>query len=240
MFHFVFCLCLLDTLGVVNGQTLSNIITREEFHDWSDVVPRIVNGKLDCSPQLARAQREIARGLATGSKRNVSQPFMEPVLHACLAANPYNTRHLPRLVGSETKDSPLQVKYNFFFNSLLALESCGTIVLRAFLRLEWHDQMRGWDKQAFGIDKIKVPLDEVWTPVLQVANCITDNCYILPFNRSTVGLEHTGQVTLGMQLYIKASCDVSLIVRSPFSFKIHFYSSSMFRSNLINIKAASF
>lgn len=139
---------------------------------------------------------------------------MEPVLHACLAANPYNTRHLPRLVGSETKDNPLHMQYNFFFNSLLALESSGTIELRAFLRLEWPDQLRAWDKQALGIDKIKVPLHEVWTPVLQVANCITDNCYILPYNRSTVGLESNGMVTLGVQLYVKANCDVNLLVRS--------------------------
>ena len=167
---------------------------------------------INCRPQVIKAIEHLKReGLQLDSSNQ--RPFMEPILHTCLKAHRYNTQQLPFRLGSKIRQ--IEMTYNFFFNSLLSLESDGAIELKAFLRLEWHDEHRVWDPdQVFGVRKIKVPIYEVWTPLLQVANCELENCYLLPHNRSTVGLEYNGLVTLGIQLYTKATCDLDLVVRS--------------------------
>ena len=165
---------------------------------------------MNCRQQVTKAIDYLKReGLQLDSLSQ--RPYMEPILHTCIKAHRYNTQQLPFRLGSTIRQ--IEMTYNFFFNSLLSLESDGAIELKAFLRLEWLDMLRSWNPdQLFGVRKIKVPIYEVWTPLLQVANCELENCYLLPHNRSTVGLESNGLVTLGIQLYTKATCDLDLVV----------------------------
>ena len=56
------------------------------------------------------------------------------------------------------------------------------------------------------------PCQEVWTPLFLLANCETDLCYVIPHNRTNVGLENNGTVTFVVQIKQIATCVMNLKV----------------------------
>ena len=79
-------------------------------------------------------------------------------------------------------------------------------------QFEWIDELRSWNRSELPVEKLKIAISEVWTPLFLLANCELKNCYLLPHNRSTVGLEYNGEVSLGIQLFTTADCDLELEV----------------------------
>lgn len=148
---------------------------------------------------------------------NISQPlspstklFLDPILHECIRAHPYNTEQLPLRVGE--RRVPIEMTYNFFFTNLLMFESDGTIGFKAFVRFMWRDLNRSWNFSQIPIKKVRLPFSEVWTPLFSLANCESDICLILPHNRTNVGVDYNGTVSLVVQLKQHATCVMNLRV----------------------------
>ena len=142
--------------------------------------------------------------------RQSTNLFLDPVLHACIRAHPYNTDQLPLRVGEP--QVAIEMTYNFFFTNLLLFESDGTIGFKAFLRFEWQDSNRVWNFSQMPVPKVHLPHYEVWTPQFSLANCESELCHILPHNRTNVGVEHDGTVTLVVQIKQHATCVMNLRV----------------------------
>ena len=160
---------------------------------------------MDCAAQL--------------SAFNISQPltkstnlFLDPVLHACIRAHPYNTDQLPLRVGEP--QVAIEMTYNFFFTNLLLFESDGTIGFKAYVRFEWQDSNRVWNNSQMPVSKVRLPHSEVWTPQFSLANCESELCHILPHNRTNVGVEDDGTVTLVVQIKQHATCVMNLRVET--------------------------
>lgn len=155
---------------------------------------------IDCSKQLAAY--------------NITRPnkalFLSPVLHECIRAHPYNTQHLPLRIGEPR--TRIDMTYNFFFTNLLLFESDGTIGFKAFLRFEWRDLNIAWNTSQLPVSKVRLHFQEVWTPLFSLANCETDLCHIVPHNRTTVGVEHSGMVSFVVQIKQLATCVMNLKV----------------------------
>lgn len=160
--------------------------------------------KLDCSKHLEAFNLKLSPG------QNTTSLFLEPVLHACIRSHKYNTQQLPLRVGEERHS--LDMTYNFFFTNLLLFESDGTIGFKAFVRFEWKDENLVWDLEKMPLQKIRLHYLDVWTPLFLLANCETDLCYLIPHNRSMVGLENDGTVTFVVQIRQLATCVMNLKV----------------------------
>lgn len=158
---------------------------------------------MDCSAQLDAFNISQTMSLS-------SNLFLDPVLHACIRAHPYNTDQLPLRVGEP--QVPIEMTYNFFFTNLLLFESDGTIGFKAFLRFEWQDSNRVWNRSQLNVSKVRLPFQEVWTPQISLANCESELCHILPHNRTSVGVEHDGRVSLVVQMKQSATCVMNLRV----------------------------
>lgn len=157
---------------------------------------------LDCSKQLAFYN-------LTNLKLTEAH-YLDPVLHDCIRAHPYNTLQLPLRIGQIRE--PIRMEYNFFFTNLLLFESDGTMGFKAFLKFDWIDMNRVWSRSQMPLKKIRLHFTELWTPLFSLANCETEMCYILPHNRTHVHLDYDGSVTFVIQIKQLATCVMNLKV----------------------------
>lgn len=109
---------------------------------------------LNCSKQLADA------GLSKRSLRSLQDTFLEPVLHACFDAHPYNIHQLPFAVG--TKREVLEVEYSFALSAILRLGNDGSMMARANFEFSWNDRLRRWNKSQIPLEYILIPGTELW------------------------------------------------------------------------------
>ena len=173
------------------------------------IMPLGVNGfgrpvpPMDCAAQLVTLNISQPLGKSTNL-------FLDPVLHACIHAHPYNTDQHPLRVGKP--QVAIEMTYNIFLMNLLLFESDGMLGFKAFLRFEWQDSNRVWNFSQIPAPKVRLPHSEVWTPQFSLANCEFELCHILPHNRTNVGVEHDGTVTLVVQIKQHATCVMNLQV----------------------------
>lgn len=89
----------------------------------------------------AEAEAETKRASGAGAGR----PFLEPLLHACMQAHPYDTSQLPLLPGAPFV--PLRMSYSFMLHRVVRVDPDEQVVLAASIRLEWRDRTRAWAEQ---------------------------------------------------------------------------------------------
>ena len=189
------------TTNITNFSTFSNT---SSFNNVGYNQKPIHKPTLDCSAQLA------AYNLT--QKKLTDAHYLDPVLHDCIRSHPYNTLQLPLRVGQIRE--PIRIEYNFFFTNLLLFESDGTVGFKAFLRFDWEDVNRVWNRSQIPPKKVRLHYMEIWTPLFSLANCETEVCHIIPHNKTNVHLDYDGTVTYVIQIKQLATCVMNLKVSS--------------------------
>lgn len=107
------------------------------FNDIDGASATNQTSSLSVTAQLLQTKKASidATNATSKSPAAPSRPraFIEPILHECINAYRYDTTQLPLRVG--VAPHPLEITYYFFLNNLIALDSTGSLSLKAFLKV---------------------------------------------------------------------------------------------------------
>ena len=178
-------------------------------HD-EDVMARCIR-PLNCSKFYQDFYRTIQGGprekTLEGFPRSVDSKkyFIEPMMHACFHAYPYDTTQLPLL-----KREPLILTYQFGFNSLIELTASGKFSFVCTLSFYWADLNRCWNKSEYNLEGLNVNAKDIWTPSVRLVNTRGSSYVFEPTNDSRVFIFDSGDVELYAQAAFDASCSIVL------------------------------
>ena len=141
--------------------------------------------------------------------------YIDSVLEDCFSANSYNIKQLP--LEDYSRFHRLTMQYRFALNSLLKLESSGSLTILANLGFYWIDENRLWDKSAIKMPKtsVAVSYDSIWTPNFGLAQCESDPCLIIPDGGSDISQQASGLTSLNMIQILHSVCQMDLF-KFPF------------------------
>ena len=154
--------------------------------------------------------------------------FLEPLLHACMQAHPYDTSQLPLLAGAPF--APLRLQYSFMLHRVVRVEPEEQVVLTASIELEWRDSTRAWAERHVGAEtsaggaangwledvrSVRVPIGELWRPTWALVNSELDDLLLVPDNQPLVEVRADGNVSLTISRRFMAHCKLD-VERFPY------------------------
>ena len=148
---------------------------------------------------------------AVNSEKTKIYNYLPPKLHMCFKdeENVYETCHLPHKDHPETAQI---VTYQIDLSQIVDYDSIGKLTLVFDIHLLWIDENRKWNAKALGINSIRVPIDEIWSPELELFDCISGACGLAP-NWDELALIHSdGYVYLHVNNLFKLIAIWTLII----------------------------
>ena len=181
------------------------------------------------TPHFRTYQPNVTASSSSPSEPSVGSTtgrlFLEPLLHSCMQAHPYDTSQLPLLAGAPF--APLNLQYSFMLHRVVCVEPEEQVVLAASIELEWRDRTRAWAEQpetstgssANGwlehVKSVQVPIGELWRPTWALVNSELDDLLLVPDNRSLVEVWADGTVSLTISRRFVAHCELD-VARFPY------------------------
>ncbi|XP_075260606.1 neuronal acetylcholine receptor subunit alpha-10-like [Convolutriloba macropyga] len=147
--------------------------------------------------------------LASTGKVMKPEPFNEVRLVEYIMEG-YNTAARP--VRNITTTTTLEISL-YVIQILKLSEKDQIMTSTVWLNLEWRDEFLRWDKDAWGIQQIRMPGNLIWNPDLTLYNNAQENDPIIKNMKASFAVvSHDGHVTLWPRpLILQSNCPIDVL-----------------------------